>query len=312
MRNIKIEEDSLVGLRLDKFLSSTLEDLSRSKVQKLLKNGSILLNSSKAKPKHSLVLGDEIFIKDLDNAEKKLEAEDVDLDIVYEDDSCFVINKVPGVVVYPGGPGQDFTGTVANAIKNKVSDQFNDKVRLGIVHRIDKDTSGLLIIAKTPEAMKTLSAQFKARKVDKAYQALVWGSMEHEEGIIESPIGRNLKDRKKMMITSVSEGKMAISRYKVKEVFELENDKTCSLLDVEIETGRTHQIRVHLTSIGHVVVGDSAYGDRNVNKLFKEKYNLKRQFLHASRLSFKSPATNKTVSLKIDLYKDLEAVIESF
>ncbi len=312
MKKIKIEEDSLVGMRLDKFLSTVLDDLSRSKIQKLLKNGGILVNSSNAKPKHSLVLGDEIFVKDLDSLEKTLEAEEVDLDIVYEDDSCFVINKVPGVVVYPGGPGQDFSGTVANAIKTKVSDDFEDKVRLGIVHRLDKDTSGLLLIAKTAEALKSLSAQFKERKVSKAYLSLVWGSMEHDEGIIEAPIARDLKDRKKMSIASVSAGKMAITRYKLKDAFELKNEKIVSFLDVKLETGRTHQIRVHLRSIGHPVIGDSAYGDRNANKLFKEKYKLKRQFLHAYKLAFISPENNKKIDLEIGLFDDLQSVIDSF
>ena len=312
MNKFKIIEESFVGMRLDKFLSSKLDTLSRSHIQKCLKKGDILVNAKIEKAKYLIQLNDEIYIKNIDLKNEEVLSEDLDIDIVYEDNSCLVINKSPGMIVYPGGPGQQFTGTVANAIKNKVGDDFKDNIRLGIVHRLDKDTSGLIIIAKNQSSMDFLSKQFKNREVEKHYTTLVWGIPLHPEGKIQAPIGRNIKDRKKMMITSERDGKMAISKYKVIDTFELENDKKCTLLDVKIETGRTHQIRVHMASIGHVVVGDSAYGDRNVNKLFKEKYKLKRQFLHASQLSFVSPDNNQKVNLKVNLYKDLDNVIDNF
>ena len=210
-----------------------------------------------------------------------------------------LIDKPAGMVVHPGEGGTHMTGTVANAISSLVK---GAGLRPGIVHRLDKDTSGALVVAKNDESLEFLKKQFRDRKVGKIYKVLVFGKLMHEQGVIDSPIGRSFKDRKKMGIAG--DGRKAISKFSVKQVFD-----GFSLLEVEIETGRTHQIRVHMAAIGHPVVGDRAYGDTKANRIFKEEYGLESQFLHAWKLKFESPDTKKSVSVLSQLAPDLKKVL---
>lgn len=273
------------GERLDKFLSGDLEGFSRSQIQKRLASGDILVNGERKKASYVLESGDKIYLKDFSkNLNSEICAEDIDLDILYEDGNILVIDKPAGMVVHPGEGGAHRSGTVVNAILNRVKDEF-DENRPGIVHRLDKDTSGLLLIARNRKVYEHFVGQFKKRAVKKKYLALVCGILEYKEGVIDSPIGRNLRDRKKMGLVSGGKGKEAVSIYKVIEEYEFDRNKF-SLVEVGIKTGRTHQIRVHMAGIGHSVVGDKVYGNRGVNKLFREKLGLDRQFLHASNLSF--------------------------
>ncbi len=309
MKKILIKEDSgFIGLRLDKFLTMELSDLSRSKVQALLKSGKILLNDTKGKASYTLAIGDEILVKDIEEKKFVLEAEEIDLPVLRETDDYFIIEKPAGMVVHPTEEGRHSTGTVAHGVLSKVSSTL-DKLRPGIVHRLDKDTSGLLIVVKNKKARDYFVGEFKGRNVEKHYLALVNGILEHDEGIIDSPIARDLKNRKKMGVTAAREGKEAVSVYKVLEEFELNEKQSVSLLDVEIKTGRTHQIRVHMAAIGHPVVGDSVYGNRNINNKLKEKFFLKRQFLHAHTLEFSDFVGSKHVKVKSDLPKDLNNVL---
>ena len=297
------------GLRLDKYVTLKLEGVSRSKVQSMIKDGGVLVNGKKSKASHVLTAADSVHIKEFDNSEKSLVAEDLDLEILHEDKDCLVINKPVGMVVHPGDGGTYLTGTVANAVMSKVDAGVGEPMRPGIVHRLDKDTSGILLIAKTQEAYENFVDQFKTRKVEKHYLALVWGQMEHVEGIIDSPMGRSVNDRKKMAVSR--QGKPAITQYKVKKLCELADEKLVSLLDVEIFTGRTHQIRVHMAAIDHPVVMDDIYGDRRRNKKFFEAYRLRRQFLHAWKLSFVSPSSGEKLNITAEIPEDLETILSS-
>lgn len=306
MKTIKGE----AGARLDKFLSIKCDDLSRSQIQALIKSGKIRLNGASAKANNILKDDDVItlpieekVIQDLPKAEKELK-----INIVYEDSDCMVIDKPAGMVVHPAEGNT--TGTVVNMIIPHLDKEMLDGARPGIVHRLDKDTSGALLVAKNLMAYENLVGQFKARKVKKEYMTMVYGVPHHNKGVIDSPIGRDLKERKKMSIVSEKSGKKAVSIYEVVSKYRLENGKMVSLLKVEIKTGRTHQIRVHLTAIGHPVVGDGVYGNRSINKTFRENFDLKRQFLHAQTLAFKSPATGKTVTVKVPLANDLQEILD--
>lgn len=224
--------------------------------------------------------------------------------ILYEDDSCFVIDKPAGILVHPAQGKVSFDGTLIEVFRDKIKwDEVND-LRPGIVHRLDKDTSGVVVVAKNREAYKDLVEQFKSRTIKKSYLALVRGIMQHKEAVIDSPIGRSLRNRKKMALSNESLGKNAVSQYKVIKEF-----GNVSLLRIRIRTGRTHQIRVHMAGIGHPVVGDSTYGDEKFNKVFKDKFGLERQFLHAEMIKFKSPGTKKLKTVSSKLPNDLEVVL---
>ncbi len=295
------------GVRLDKFLASKLDDMSRAKIQLLIKNGDVLINNVAVKPSYILKGGDTVYIKDLKVNDEVLIEENLDLEILHEDEDCMVLNKPAGVVVHPGEGGRYLKGTVANAVKSKVDVGVGDDMRPGIVHRLDKDTSGALIVAKTKKGYDSLIKQFQERNVFKSYLVLVNGVLEHETGIIDSPIGRDLKQRKKMAISAGA--KKAISKYSVIDSFTLGEKRTFSLLEVQIKTGRTHQIRVHMAAIGHPVVGDVVYGTKSVNRFFKDKYGLNRQFLHAQKLEFISG--DKKVKIKSPLAGDLQKILDN-
>lgn len=228
--------------------------------------------------------------------------------ILFEDKACIVVDKPAGMSVHPGN--LDYREiTVVDSIIDKLSKSFEDKLRPGIVHRLDRDTSGVLIIAKTLLAAKNIMNQFKMRKVHKVYAALVYGVLQHPEAIIDSPIVRSVRNRKKMSLAGEGVGRNAISKYKTLNVFKVDLKHRVSLLEVEIMTGRTHQIRVHMAALGHPVIGDVVYGNRAVNKLFERKFALKRQFLHAREIQFVSPATKKDVKVESPLVPELNNVL---
>lgn len=228
--------------------------------------------------------------------------------ILYEDKACIVVGKPARMSVHPGN--LDYREiTVVDSVIDKLSKNFEDKLRPGIVHRLDKDTSGVLIIAKTPLAAKDIMDQFKMRKVHKVYTALVYGVLQHSEAIIDSPIVRSVRNRKKMSLAGEGVGRNAVSKYKTLNVFAVDSKHCVSLLEVEIMTGRTHQIRVHMAALGHPVIGDSVYGNRSINKIFERKFALKRQFLHAMEIQFVSPATKREVKVKSPLASELNNVL---
>ncbi|MBU0667926.1 RluA family pseudouridine synthase, partial [Patescibacteria group bacterium] len=233
----------------------------------------------------------------------------MNLDIVYEDDNLIVLNKPAGLVVHPGQGETHKDDSLVNALlhhcKGKLS-EINGVLRPGIVHRLDKDTSGLLVIAKNDRTHRYLADLFHGRRVDKVYFALLAGRIVPQKGRIEAPIGRDVRQRKRMAVVSEKKGKMAVSEYEVIDYFD-----DFSLVKIHLITGRTHQIRVHFASIGFPLVGDNLYGKPKVNKVLEEEYGLKRQFLHAGSLSFVLPDMKKLRTFKIALPDDLQAVLDA-
>ena len=276
------------GQRIDKYIAEK-QELSRVAVQRLIEEGNILVNGKKAKPSYAVQVGDEVIIQMPEAKETDLKPQDIPLDIIYEDNDIIVVNKAKRMVVHPAVGNPD--GTLVNAImahcKGNLSG-IGGELRPGIVHRLDKDTSGLLIIAKNDKAHLRISEQIQNRQVKKTYLALVKGIVPENEATIKMPIGRSTKDRKKMAVTP--KGKEAITHFKVLERFE-----KYTYLEVKIETGRTHQIRVHMAEIGHPVVGDMVYSNG------KNEFNIEGQMLHAYRLEFKHPITEKEMCLEASL-----------
>ena len=258
-------------------------------------------------------VGSEVEVYIPKPKEIKAKAEKIDLDIIHEDEDIIVVNKPAGMVVHPSETGSHLTGTLVNAILHHCKGSLkgiSGELRPGIVHRLDKNTSGVLVVAKTDVAHQSLMNQFKDRKIGKKYVALAKGTVEPKHAIIDSPIGRSTSNRKKMAISHEGKGRNAITEYWVREEFE---DKfgRYSLLDIDLKTGRTHQIRVHLNAIGYPVVGDITYGDKTVNSWVNEEYGLDRQFLHAAELTIKHPKTEKAMSFKATLPDGLLEVLES-
>lgn len=294
-------------MRIDKYLALRMPDVSRSRLQKMIRDGSVLVNGVRVKASYVLKEGDDVDVREVVDDVSRVEKQDIDLRILYECKDFMVIDKPAGVVVHPGESGHT-KGTVVNALLDKIDEDVGEVGRPGIVHRLDKDTSGVLIVAKTKRGYKHFVEQFKGRKVRKVYLALVKGELEHKEGVIDSPISRNVRNRKKMGLVSEREGKRAVSRYKIVKEYEIDKGSFVSLVEVQIETGRTHQIRVHMAGIGHPVIGDNAYGTESFNRRFKEKFGLKRQFLHAEELEFVD-LDGKKKKIASDLPKDLDNVL---
>ena len=297
-----IVEQSEEKNRLDSYIASKNLELSRSMIKKLLEDGKITVNGEITKASYKVQLNDKIEI-DIEKPKKvKLEAQEIPLDVIYEDNDILVVNKQKGLVVHPGNGNLD--GTLANAVMAHCKDSLSGiggELRPGIVHRLDKDTSGLLIIAKNDKAHIKMSEQIKDRKVKKTYIALVRGIISENEATINMPIGRSTKDRKKMAVTK--NGKEAITHFKVLNRFTT-NKASYTLLEVKIDTGRTHQIRVHMAEIGHPVIGDTVYSNG------KNEFGVVGQCLHAKKLEFTHPITEKEMNLEAPLPQYFEKIIE--
>lgn len=285
-----IIEDDSQGIRIDKYIS-TKEELSRVAIQRMIENGNILVNDKKVKVSYKTNINDEISIEKEEVKDTAIRPENIPLNIVYEDSDILVVNKQKGLVVHPGNGNPN--GTLVNAIMAHCKDSLSGiggEIRPGIVHRIDKDTSGLLIIAKNDKAHINISEQIKNHEVKKTYIALVRGKVETNQATIDMPIARSTKDRTKMAVSKL--GKNAVTHFKVIERF---NGYT--LLEVNIETGRTHQIRVHLSQIGYPIVGDSVYSNG------KNPFDVEGQMLHSAKLEFIHPITGEEMKLETELPK---------
>lgn len=287
-------------VRLDMYLINILEDMTRSYIKTLIEDGKILVNNKIVKSGYLLKPGDKIYVESINPVETNITAEDIKLDIVYEDDDLLIINKEKGMVVHPGA--NNYTGTMVNALLyshlNKLS-AINGVIRPGIVHRIDKDTTGLLVVAKNDNAHKVLSEQFKEHSITREYRAIVNGIIKEDKFTVDLPIGRSTKDRKKMAVT-LKNSKRAVTHVEVLQRF-LESKLT--YIKVNLDTGRTHQIRVHMATKGHPLLGDVTYS--------KSKLNLKYdgQVLHAKKIGFIHPSTNKYVEFDSNLPKEFEEIL---
>lgn len=286
---MKIADERDVGIRIDKYLAAIMEGKSRSFIQGLIDSNSIFVNGKEIKSNYKLRLNDEITGVIEEPIEFEAKPEKIDLDIIYEDKDLLIVNKPQGMVVHPA-PG-NYSGTLVNGLlfHCKALSTINGETRPGIVHRIDKDTSGILVVAKNNETHMSLAAQFKEHSIKREYYALVEGKFSDIEGTIDKSLGRNKKDRLKMGI--VEEGKRAVTHYKVLEQY----NHNLSLIRCSLETGRTHQIRVHMKKIGHPIVGDTIYGYK------KQKFNLEGQLLHAQELGFIHPTTGDYVNFTSEL-----------
>ena len=284
------------GKRLDTYIPSVDTDITRTSAQRLIEDGNILVNGKNAKVSYKIQENDKISVEIPEPKQIELKAQDIPIEIVYEDSDIIVVNKPKGMVVHPANGNPD--GTLVNAIMAICKDSLSGiggEIRPGIVHRIDKDTSGLLIVAKNDNSHVKMSEQIKNHEVKKTYIALVRGVFKENEATIDMPIGRSTSDRKKMAVNK--NGKNAITHIKVLKRF----DKY-TLLQVNIETGRTHQIRVHLSHIGYPIVGDYTYSNG------KNEFDVIGQCLHAQKLEFKHPTTQKDMCLEAELpqyFKDI-------
>ena len=296
---IRIEVENLEkNERIDKYLSSKLDDsFSRAKIQKLIDEELIVVNDKVIKSSYKVSNGDVILITDKEE-DMSVKPEKMDIDIVYEDDDVMVINKKSGIVVHPA-PG-NYSGTLVNGLMylSKNLSHVNGEFRPGIVHRIDKDTSGLLIVAKNDKAHRILAEELKEKKIKRKYIALVSGVINHDIGEIDAPIGRDPSDRKKMCVTSTN-SKDAITHFRV-----LERYKNASLIECELETGRTHQIRVHMKYINHPVINDPVYGKNNHGEFG--------QLLHAKEITFTHPTTKEVMSFSCEVPEEFNKILEEY
>ena len=285
--------------RIDSYLAKRTSEFSRVAIQRLIDEEKILVNGKKIKSSYKTQLEDKITVQPDEPKEIQLKAQDIPVEIIYEDQYIIVVNKPKGMVVHPANGNPD--GTLVNSLMAICKDSLSGiggEIRPGIVHRLDKDTSGIIIVAKNDKAHINLSEQIKNHEIKKTYIALVRGIVKEKEGTINMPIGRSTRDRKKMAVTK--NGKEAITHFKVLERFPEHN---CSLLEIKIETGRTHQIRVHLSQIGYPIIGDEVYSNG------KNEWGIKGQCLHAKRLQFKHPISQKEMDLEASFPQYLEKLI---
>ena len=289
-----MEVEVLREERIDKYLAEEL-GISRSTVKKMIDEGFVLVNGKKAKASLILSEADELFVKDGFIKEASFEAEDIPINIVYEDDDLLVINKKSGMVVHPGNGNT--SGTLVNALMHYTKNLSNKEAfRPGIVHRIDKDTSGLMLVAKNVKAHDILAEGFKNKTIKREYIALVCGVIGEDSGVIDAPIGRDAKDRKKMCVTSEN-SKKAVTHFKVLKRYE-----NYTLLRLILDTGRTHQIRVHMKYIGHPVYNDPVYG---------KAYNDFGQFLHSASIDFEQPTTHEHLHFECDVPKEFQDFLDT-
>ena len=292
----EIQEDQ--QMRLDKYLAEQFPEQTRSYLQKLIKDGEVTVNGKNVKTGYQLSKGDEVSVNIPEPKELDVEPQKMDLDIVYEDDDVILVNKPKGMVVHPA-PGHT-TDTLVNGLLYHCKDNLsgiNGVARPGIVHRIDRDTTGILIVCKNDMSHNSIAAQLKEHSINRRYRALVHGNLKDDTGTVEGPIGRHPIDRKKMAINEKN-GKPAVTHYTVLERF-----GNYTLIECKLETGRTHQIRVHMTSIGHPLVGDEVYGPA------KCPFKLQGQCLHAMVLGFVHPRTEEYMEFSADLPKYFEDLL---
>ena len=314
--NLKVKEDDK-NLRIDVFISNNIKEISRTRIKNLILDQKLKLNN-----KIILDPAKKVNVEDTVNLilpkpkKSSLKPYNYKLNIIYEDDDLIVLNKPSGIVMHPGAG--NFDNTIVNALinhnKNSLSN-IGDELRPGIVHRIDKNTSGLVVIAKNNYSHENLSLQFSRHSITRIYQLLVWGKIRPSKGKIETLISRSSKNRQ-MMSVSYSKGKRAITNYQTIELFENKNIPTLSLLECKLETGRTHQIRVHMNYLGNSIVGDDKYKKkfkkiRNINPLLEASIiSLKRQFLHAKTIGFIHPKKNKKMIFNSILPQELETILK--
>ena len=297
--NITNLESSLV--RIDKFLAKNLENMSRNYIQKMFETGNITVNNKIVNKNYILKIGESVQINFPEPEKLEINAEKIELDIIHEDDDLIVINKPQNMVVHPA-PG-NYSGTLVNALLNHCKDSLsgiNGILRPGIVHRIDKNTSGLLVVAKNDNSHNFLSAQIKDHNFTREYEAVVHGKLKNSKNIIKTQIGRHKIDRKKMSVVAFG-GREAITHYEV-----LTEYTSFSHIKLKLETGRTHQIRVHMSYLGHPILGDDVYGNKKNEKNFP---NLIGQCLHAKNLGFVHPSTNKYMYFESKLPEYFENII---
>lgn len=292
---------SHLNMRLDRFLAAEVPDLSRSYLQQLIDDGHVLVDGRQRRTSFKMTPGQVVTVVIPPTDVIDIEPQDIPLDIVFEDDDVLVVNKPAGMVVHPA-PGHPRDTLVNAVLFHAPGISIQGSTRPGIVHRLDKDTSGVMVVAKTDRALNDLVQQWQARSVGKWYVALAAGAIEEQEATIDAPVGRHAVNRQEM--TTTRQGRDAVTHFTVTE-----RSDVATLLDVSIETGRTHQIRVHLAFIGHPVVGDQVYGSRTASRL-AEQIGLERQFLHASRLAFDLPSTGEHRTFEAPVPSDLHHALE--
>jgi len=303
---VDVDDLSVANLRVDVYLSGKLPQLTRSRLQKLIAEGCVLMDGQAVKPGLKLKGGEHLSVNVPAARQLEVQAQDLPLSIIFEDDYLAVVNKPAGMVTHPGAGVEE--GTLVNALLYHLKDRLSSisgVVRPGIVHRLDKDTSGLLVIAKEDQAHQSLCEQIRAKTARRQYLALVEGVMPQEAGVVDQPIGRHPTKRKQMAI--VESGRKAVSRYRVLQRFD-----AYSLLAVDLETGRTHQIRVHMSSLGYPVVGDLVYNrKRTGSEAVRAKLGLVGHALHARYLSFSHPVTKGLLEFEAPLPPDFQRLIDS-
>lgn len=297
-----IIDEIYVGQRIDKVLSDLNQEYTRSFVQKMIEEGNITVNGNVIKPSYKVKIGDEIFVEEIETTEIDVLPENIKLDIVYEDSDIIVVNKEKGMVVHPGNG--NYAGTLVNALmfshKNELS-AINGVIRPGIVHRIDKDTSGILVVAKNDKAHKILADDFKVHNITRKYIAIVKGIVKKDNIKIDLPIGRAENDRIKMAVTEKN-SRNAVTYIKVIERFYKSN---YTLVEATLETGRTHQIRVHMSYIGHPLLGDEVYGKG------KNEFGISGQMLHAKVLGFNHPIKKQYIEFTKEEPKEFKEVLKT-